>query len=71
MESKSEVPDELESLGIDPMQNLPNSKFQRRILKAVIGENAADKVLQSLSMAVIPSKGPIGTLGKIKIDNKA
>ena len=40
--------------GGDPMNNIPSNKFSRQILKQVIGEARANKVLYSMSMAVIP-----------------
>ncbi len=43
--------------GSDPMANVPTNKFSRQILRSVIGENRANKVLQSMSMAVIPKVG--------------
>ena len=49
--------DELENLGADPMQNLPKTKFSAGILRSVIGENRANRVLESMSMSVIPNLG--------------
>ena len=43
-----------DSKGIDPMQNLPKTKFSSMILKSVIGQEKANAVLHSMSMAVIP-----------------
>lgn len=40
--------------GIDPMQNLPKTKFSAMILKSVIGQDKANAVLHSMSMTVIP-----------------
>jgi hypothetical protein len=40
--------------GIDPMQNLPKTKFSSMILKSVIGQEKANAVLHSMSMSVIP-----------------
>lgn len=56
MESTA-TPNALEDLGVDPMQNLPKTKFSAGILRSVIGENRANRVLESMSMAVIPNLG--------------
>lgn len=38
----------------DPMGQLPRTKFQKFILKSMVGEKRADQVLTSMSMAIIP-----------------
>lgn len=38
----------------DPMKQMPKTKFSQLILKSVIGDERANKVLQSMSMTVIP-----------------
>ena len=40
--------------GMDPMQNLPKTRFSSMILKSVIGQEKANAVLHSMSMSVIP-----------------
>ena len=47
----------------DPMKNLPTTKFGKRVLKEAVGEERANKVLQSMSMSIIPNIGG-GSMGK-------
>lgn len=51
------------------MQNLPKTKFSAGILRSVIGENRANRVLESMSMSVIPNLGG-GSLTGGKINEK-
>ena len=57
MEAKKSDSAEMEKLGLDPMQNRDKTKFSAQILKSVIGETRANRVLESMSMAVIPASG--------------
>jgi hypothetical protein len=52
----------------DPMKNIPTTMFGKRVLKESVGEERAMKVLQSMSMAIIPNigGGSMGTLGSGK-----
>lgn len=41
----------------DPMKQLPQTKYQKHMLKSVIGETRANQVLTSMSMSIIPKVG--------------
>jgi hypothetical protein len=58
-----------ENDGTDPMNNVPSNKYSRQILKQVIGEAKANKVLYSMSMAVIP-KVQGGSMTEVLNDGK-
>ena len=45
------------------MKALPKSKFSCQVLKLVVGDERADKVLASMSMSILPNVGG-GSIGK-------
>ena len=54
--------------GTDPMKNVDRTKFSKAILRQVVGDNRAQMVLQSMSMAIIPKTG--GSMGSVLKDSE-
>jgi len=53
----------------DPNENVPKPKFAREVLKLAVGDDKVNKVLNSLSMSIIPNVGG-GSIGKDLFSSK-